>query len=541
MRHKILSASLVVLWLALALSVSAQIPGFGTAPPPAAEQDQAVDPLGRSTPRGTIIAFTGAAHRDDFVSAARYMQLSGRRRQNAETLGRNLNELMDRYYHRAVSLISDSPDGDLNDGLALDREQVGPLEIGGEEVYVELVRVKDPSAGQIWLISSETLSQVPALHGSIEKTWIERVMPEVLLAHSVFGISMAQLTAWAASLGIPLLGLSLISLVFVALKRTIDDPARRRRFDSWYAGIRWPLILVLTLGIHLATSTLFVSSLRFRITYARSVAVLLVFALTWLIRRLLTLSFAYTRSRMRREQSATKSLMLLAERLLKALIIVVAVFVCLLIVGVDTTTSLAGLGIAGLALAVGAQKTVENFLGGFFLLSDRALAVGDTCSISKRVGVVEDITLRSVRLRTLEQTLLSIPAGALSQDSIENFSTRRKILVNTTLRLRYGTSSEQLKAILDGIRRLLAESPHFEDGTSRVRLVDFGVRAIELEIFAYALTSDYSEFLSIREQLLLRIAAIVESSGGSFASPERLELIAESARARETESYGRVP
>jgi MscS family membrane protein len=285
-----------------------------------------------------------------------------------------------------------------------------------------------------------------------------------------------------------------------------------------------------------------VSSLRFRITYARSVAVLLVFALTWLIRRLLTLSFVYTRSRMlRREQSATRSLMLLAERLLKALIIVVAVFVCLLIVGVDTTTSLAGLGIAGLAIAVGAQKTVENFLGGLFLLSDKAIAVGDWCSISKRVGVVEDITLRSVRLRTLEQTLLSIPAGALSQDSIENFSTRGKILMNTTLRLRYGTSSEQLKAILDGIRRLLVESPQLESGSSRVRLIDFGVRAIELELFAYALTSDYSEFLSIREALLLRIAAIVESSGGSFASPERLELIGEPARAGETESYGRVP
>jgi MscS family membrane protein len=160
-----------------------------------------------------------------------------------------------------------------------------------------------------------------------------------------------------------------------------------------------------------------------------------------------------------------------------------------------------------------------------FLLSDRALAVGDTCSISNRVGVVEDITLRSVRLRTLEQTLLSIPAGTLSQASVENFATRAKILAQTTLRVRYGTTAEQLRSILTGIQRLIAENSKIDAASSRVRLVNFGERAVEIELFAYVLTTDFSEFLAIREDLLLQAVAVVESSGSGFAQPTEFVYI----------------
>jgi MscS family membrane protein len=258
-------------------------------------------------------------------------------------------------------------------------------------------------------------------------------------------------------------------------------------------------------------------------------AALLVLAVAWLIRRLLTLSFGYTRSRMRSEKAGAKSMMLLGERLIKVVILLAALFLMLTILGVDTQTALAGLGIGGVAIAIGAQKTVENFLGGVFLLSDKAIAVGDTCSISNRVGVVEDITLRSVRLRTSEQTLLLIPAGVLSQDCIENFSTRGKILAKSTLRLRYDTSTEQLRPILDSIHTLLGKIPEIEAETSRIRLVDFGVRAIELELFAYVLTTDFSEFLAVREDLLLQIAGIVEAAGSRFAGPDIVETTRETA------------
>ena len=93
---------------------------------------------------------------------------------------------MNRYFDR-VATVNNSPEGALNDGLPLDREEVGPLEIGGEQVDIGLVRVKDKDYGQIWLIASDTVARVPALYKSIENTWIERVMPEALLKYKPFG------------------------------------------------------------------------------------------------------------------------------------------------------------------------------------------------------------------------------------------------------------------------------------------------------------------------------------------------------------------
>ena len=260
--------------------------------------------------------------------------------------------------------------------------------------------------------------------------------------------------------------------------------------------------------------------LNFRIPYVQCMLAVLVVAAAWLLKRIAMLAMERARVSLKNKgRGSTASLILLTERLFNVLIVVIAIFSILKIAGVDTATALAGLGIGGVAIAFGAQKTVENLLGGVFLLTDEALAVGDTCCISNRVGTVEDITLRSVRLRTSEQSLLSIPAGALSQANIENFATQTKLPVQTTLQLQYSTTVEQLKSILDQTRKLLADTPKIERATSRVRLVAFAAGAIELEVFAYVLTADNPEFSSIRENLLLRIAEIIESSGSSFATP----------------------
>jgi MscS family membrane protein len=144
----------------------------------------------------------------------------------------------------------------------------------------------------------------------------------------------------------------------------------------------------------------------------------------------------------------------------------------------------------------------------------------------------------------MEQTLLSVPAGILAQSNVENFATRSKILAKTILRVRYGTTAEQLGLMLTGIRRLMAENPKIETETSRVRLVDFGDRAVEIELFAYVLTVDYLEFLAVREDLLLQVVAIVESSGSGFAQPTQFVYMDRNGgvdgRARESVTYDDV-
>jgi len=478
------------------------------------------DPFGRETPRGTITGFNQAVHRKDIVGAARYMQVTAAQRRNVEELGRELAELIDRYYAAPVTSLSHEPEGAVNDGLPLDREHV-VLTIAGNPVPIELVRVTDPQTGLIWLISSQTVAQVPALSRSPERTWLERVIPQRVVESTLFGVSLAQWVGLAATLVVPLSVLLLLSAVFlVVTRRSVTDATRRALLESGHARLRWPVILLITLGVHLVAMPSLGFSLTFRFAYSPFVLGVAVVIAAWALWRLLALSVQHARTMaQRRGQTNLRSLLFLAERVCKTFIVMVAIFAVLAIAGVDTTTALAGVGLGGVAVALGAQKSVENLLGGVFLLTDRALAVGDTCSISNRLGVVEDITMRSVRLRTIEQTLLSVPAGILSQSNVENFATRDKIPVQSTLRLQYGTTAGQLRRVLSDIRSLLIEHSDIETGTARIRLVDFGERAIDLELFAYVLTPDVPTFLAVREELLLTIATIVEASGTSFAQP----------------------
>jgi MscS family membrane protein len=516
------SAGSLVLLVSLTVQAAGQLVKVtGSQAPTPAAQEKAADPLGRSTPVGTFTGFVRAVHRDDFVSAARFMQVTTKQKLNTEGLARELNQLMDRYFIESLASMSNSPEGEMDDSLPLDRERLGPLKIGDKKFDIILVRVDAPDSGLIWLISSDTLAQVPIMYGAMEETWIERLMPQGSVNHRFLGIPVAQLGAWGVSIGIPFLLLWLLSRPLLLLVRRMPrELSRRKLVESWFVNTRWPSIFVSTLSVHIVSVYFLGFSLTFRVIYVRSVLVLLIVSLTWLLRRMLALVLERARFSMRlRGQAGTASLFLLGQRLINVLIIVVAIFSILTITGVDTKTALAGVGIGGVALAFGAQKTVENLLGGVFLLTDKALAVGDSCCISNRVGTVEDITLRSVRLRTAEQSLLSIPAGMLSQANVENFSTRSKILAQANVRLRYGTTAQQLRSVLNGLQKLLVENPKIEPETARIQLVAFGERAIELELFAYVLTSDYLQFLCVREDLLLQVATVVETSGSGFAMP----------------------
>jgi len=520
-RHQAL-AGLALFLFAMALPAAAQLPGVTTkSPPPTPAAQQPLDPLGRSTPRGTIYGFIKAADRNDFVTAVEYLQVPGKPKRESEKLARDLKELMNRYFSRPLALINDSPDGEVQDGLPLDHERIGSFKINDKKVDVVLVRVPDPQSGRIWLISSDTLAYVPEVFDLIEENWIDRFMPEPLLNHDLFSISLAQWILWAASFAVPLLVFSFISNLAVGVfkKGTVENNPRRMRIESWYNALHWPVVVVLTILVNVLVVISLGLSLTSRIVLGRFAVVLLIVGVAWLLRRIITHSFERERSAMqRRGDKGRQSLILLAERLLRVAIILLAIFSILAVVGVDTKTALAGVGIGGVAIAFGAQKTVENLLGGIFLLTDEAIAVGDKCQIGGRVGTVEDITLRSVRIRTPEQTLLLIPAGTLSQSNIENFATRNKIPVHTTLGLRYGTTAEQLKSILYRIRSLLAENPKLETATAWVQLTSYGPNSIQLELFAYVNTRDDVEFRTIREDLLLNIGEVVDNSGSGFAT-----------------------
>ena len=509
-----MSLSLLAL---LACPAAGQVPQLPAETPAPTE---AQDPLGRRTPLGAITGFTAAVRRQEFVAAQAYLQLHERQRPSAEQLARTLAELMDRYFTRPMAELSASAAGERGDSLPPDEDRI-VLDMPSGPTDIILRRVADKQYGNIWLISSESLARVPTLARSLRASWIEQHMPKALAGRALFGVPVIPVILWTASIAVPFFVIWLVSTLVIGLvRRGIRNPARRALIDSWAGGLRWLSMLVIAIVIHLSLMRVLDFSFQFRLRDLRVSLIVAVFLLAILFWRFMSMSFRRARDVVQRRGSAgTQSLMLLGERATKGLLALVAILVVLRLAGVDTTTALAGVGIGGIVLALGAQKSVENLLGAVSLLSDKAFAVGDFCSVADRHGWIEDITLRSIRLRTLEQTLVSIPAGVLAQANIENFRTRRKILVQTTLRLRYGTSAVQLHTIIDQIHELIVRDPDCEAENSRIRLVNFGPHAIELELFVYIKTADVARFMAVRESLLLSVAAVVESAGSRFASP----------------------
>jgi MscS family membrane protein len=222
---------------------------------------------------------------------------------------------------------------------------------------------------------------------------------------------------------------------------------------------------------------------------------------------------------------AERSIVSLVRRFVEVVILLFVTLAVLKSLGVDVTTALAGVGIGGLALGLGAQKTFENVFGGISLLFDKVLVIGDLCKINNRMGIVEDIGLRSTRLRTSERSVLAIPNGVMATSTIENLRFCDKNLCQQIVRLRYDLAPDHVRYVLVELREVLRRNPKVEDSTARVRFLRFSEFALEIEVYAYILESNFEAFLAAQEALLLQVMDALENSGAVVALPSQTTLV----------------
>jgi len=196
--------------------------------------------------------------------------------------------------------------------------------------------------------------------------------------------------------------------------------------------------------------------------------------------------------------------------------------------GVPVYGLVAGAGVGGVAIALAARSTLENFLGTLNLFADRPVGVGDFCRYGEdaaggwlRVGTVEEIGLRSTRIRGIDRTLTTIPNAEFCNMHIVNLTLRDCILFRTTIGLRYETTPDQMRFVLASLREMLLAHPRVTEDPARVRAVGFGQSSLDVDIFAYVRTADWNEYLAVQEDIVLRIMDIVRAAGTSFAFPSR--------------------
>ncbi len=217
-----------------------------------------------------------------------------------------------------------------------------------------------------------------------------------------------------------------------------------------------------------------------------------------------------------------QSLIMPIKRMLKILLLILFVLFWLQNLGFNVAAVLAGLGIGGIAIALASQKSVENLFGGIMLATDQPVRIGDLCRYADgKMGTVEDIGLRSVRLRTLDNTLVSIPNAAFVEMPIENFGARHKTLLHTTIALRYETTPDQIRTIVAETRKLLLSHRKIDNDPARVRFIGFSPSSLDIEVFAYVRTSDWNEHLAVREDIFLQLMDIIHAAGSGFAFPSQ--------------------
>jgi MscS family membrane protein len=497
-------------------SLWAQLPGPAGIAVSAAQREAPKDALGRSSPRGTVLGFLAAAHKGSMEVASQYLS-TPLRGAAAQRLAKQLFIVLDRRLPARLLELSDSPEGSLST-LKPDEDLIGTISSsqGGVDILVE--RVAHTKVGSLWLFSRETLDRIPGLYAEINEIQVDAILPSFLLNTQVAGVAIFN---WIGVFA----GLPAVYYFTVLLNRLLGLLVCVVRRRMWHKATT-PPSQILSVPVRLLAISLIIYAMLSRIALpllSRQIwsTVALLIAIVASIWGAILLS-AEIEKRIRQHlvragKIETSSVVRLGRRLTELLVIVIGLLAALYLLGFTPTTALAGLGIGGIAIALAAQKTLENILGGVSIIFDKAVGVGDTLRVGDTLGTIEEIGLRSTKVRTSERTVVSIPNGQLANLSLQNLSSRDKFWFHPGVRLRYDTTAGQMRAVLEGVRNLLAHHPRIDPGSINVRFFGFGESSFELEVFAYVMTRDWLEFLRVQEELLLRTMETVEAAGARIA------------------------
>ena len=469
------------------------------------------------TPQQALVALYSAFRMGDPESAALYLDLRYIPESLEEVppvnIARGLLFIFSQQNVLDLTRISSEPEGSLEDGLPEDLERVGTVSLSDEVIPVYLQRIEEADGTLVWRVSNATVVRIPdmwdELGYSALNVWLSQVLPEFyVLGMGNFQVAILLATAiggWFVT--------GWISLLIAGLGGRFSNP--------WQHAISRFLRVPLRLILYVALIRIVIANLGLSViakAYLQSspleylVAVILAFGLLNL----------YRDYKIRQlELQGDVEYVALIKPVVVILRIIVATTAALMWAdqaGFNVSTLIAGLGVGSLAVALAAQKTLENVIGAITLYTARPIRPGDWCRFGQIQGTVEEIGLRSVTLRTQNRTLVTVPNSMFSSADIENFSVRDRIRFYKLLQLQM-PAPDQLRAILGEFRALFAAHPMVQQNTISVRLADIEAATAVVRLDAGILTRNYEEYLAVAEDLNLRIIEIVHQNGAIFSGP----------------------
>lgn len=473
-----------------------------------------------STPMKAMAKLRQAMKQKDYARAAESLDMRYLPEDvevySGEQLLRALAHVFSQQNIIGLSELSDLPEGDLNDGLPTYRDKLGEVRLVDETIPIYLQRIPDGRGGKVWKISNATVEQIPKMWEELGYSpvavYLYKILPDFtfmgmdnwqLLATILFLIIAWPLATLASNLLLRLV-LAIYDKFPIATANFIQGPLR------FFLFVLIARLLIDQLGLSMTARILLESSGVDYIAY------------TVLALGLLSFIRDY---QMRKMQRAGNMQYVALLKPFTTIIKVIAVTIIALFwadsAGYDMSTVLAGLGVGSLAIALAAQKTMENIIGAVTLYTARPVKAGDFCRFGSITGTVEEIGLRSTTIRTLNRSLVVIPNAVFSSTEIENFSARDRIRYFRRYRVQLA-GAEQLRDVLLKVRALFASQPEVIEDSISVRFESIEDGTAWLRLDAGIDTTDYQAFLEVAEQLNLGLMEIVKAAGASFSGPATL-------------------
>jgi len=516
-----LSFALVASLSSFAAGAQPKIPGVSP-PAPTADAGAPEPEVAPDSPRASLKQYVELCRAGEYEEAARFLDLPPGKNVDGAGLARKLKSVLDRRLWGDTDLpglASPFSSGNTADKLPPGVDEIGTVPgSNGKDDPVRLVR-KAAAQGTTWVFSRATVEHVDVWYARLDERWLFDALPEPLLRPGPFDLLYWQLLAMPLILVVAW-GLGRL---FGFLTRKVIARVVAKTGSRWDDALLERIGPPLTLAWGLAAFALLVPRLGLyepaRDTVQKGVRAGFLIALFWAGLRAIDVARAYAVEAAVPGRASARSLVPFGAQIVKLLVLCAAVATVLSELGYPVTSLVAGLGIGGIALALAAQKTVENLFGSLSIGVDQPFRVGDFVKVEDVTGTVEVVGLRSTRIRTLDRTLVTIPNGKLADMRIECFAVRDRYRLATTLGLVYGTTAEQLRAIVKGIEEAMREEPTFFEESFTVVVKGLGPSSIDVEVMAWFEAKDWDAFALIRQELLLRFIEVVEKNGSAFAYP----------------------
>ncbi len=480
-----------------------------------------VDSLGRETPRSSMEGFLKATEQRDYELAVEFIDFRNlpraMRKLDHQELAEQFDFVIQRNVWVDVEALSSDPMGADRDGLPSFRDTAGSIEIHGDKLNILIQRVPADEKGKfIWKLSNATVADIPRLYAEHSyPDWLEEFKSHFPEDVTFIGL---ELFKWAFLLAVILVGWPILWVLSLVLTRLISKPSSPlyRDIRSLFTGPVTALILVTVGGLFLRELGLGATAQK----VAEGRTLMTIFT-AWLLFSIIDLMRAKRRERFIQEgRSDAAVLGRPLANTLKLFTVIIAILMWLANIGVEITALVAGLGVGGIALALAMQKPIEDLLGAISIYSQRPFVTGDLCRYSGFLGRIEEIGLRTTRMRTRANTVVSVPNSRLAYEDIENISEREKIQYAPMLRLRIDTTPDQIRQIKSSILSILTEDERVLNQVQRVQFRDFGEYFLQINIHTYINTTKFDEYLNISEELNLRVLEAVYKAGAYLAMPE---------------------